>query len=258
MAEVFDSVAQSDDALRRRVGAFLTTSAHGREAVELLENLSALGEPCIFGGMLRDLARGPTRSFASDIDIVVDCEPEALDLFLGTMPSHRNRFGGYRLQRQNGWYDVWALSNTWAIKQGHVQANSLAGLTTTTFFSWDSVIYLYKTREIARSRQYYENLTSGIVDLNLKNNPSLLGAVARTLRILADWKSGISPALADFLFEQLKLNRAEDIVAAQRATIGHVSVGLRQLAPLLRELSKRDFFETAFRYTRQEAPRSFS
>lgn len=258
MAEAFHSIARDDDALRGRVDEFLATSAHGREAIELLQRLSALGEPCIFGGMLRDLARGPRGSFTSDIDIVVDCEPEALDLFLENKPSHRNRFGGYRLQCQNGQYDVWALSNTWAIRQGHVQANSLSDLTNTTFFSWDSVIYLYKTRDIARSRQYYEDLTSGIVDLNLKNNPSLLGAVARTLRILADWKNGISPALADFLFEQLKLNRAEDVVAAQRATIGHVSVGLRQLAPLVRELSKRDFFEAAFRYARREAPRCFS
>jgi hypothetical protein len=63
-----------------------------------------------------------------------------------------------------------------------------------------------------------------------------------------NWKNAISPSLTDFLFEQLNLNRAEDIVAAQKVTIGHVPFNRRQLAPLRRELRNRDFFDKSFRY----------
>jgi predicted nucleotidyltransferase len=243
-----ESITPNDGALRRRIEDFLSTTPQGREAVALLERLTTVGDPCIFGGMVRDIARGPTESFASDIDIVIDCDPAALDDFLTDFSPHRNRFGGYRIQCKSGQFDLWALTNTWAIKEGHVQATSLADLTKTTFFSWDSAVYLYRSRDVATCLDYYEHLNSGVVDLNLKINPSVLGAVARTLRILADWKTAISPKLTDFLFEQLSLNRAEDIVAAQKTTIGHVSFNRRQLAPLRRELSKKDFFNGSFRY----------
>jgi predicted nucleotidyltransferase len=245
---MLESTAHNDSTLRDRIEHFLSTTSQGREAIDLLDRLTTVGDPCIFGGMVRDIARGPEGSFTSDIDIVIDCDPAALDRLLADLAPHRNRFGGYRLQCKSGQFDLWALSNTWAIKEGHVKASSLSDLTKTTFFSWDSAVYLYRSRELATCRNYYAHLDSGVVDLNLRINPSVLGAVARTLRILADWKNAISPRLTDFLFEQLTLNRAEDIVAAQKATIGHVSFNRRQLAPLRRELSKKDFFAKSFRY----------
>jgi hypothetical protein len=151
-------------------------------------------------------------------------------------------------------FDVWALKDTWAIKQGLVEASGLGDLTKTTFFDWDAAVYLPTERVLYCAADYFDRIDSGIVNINLQENPNPLGAIARTLRLLVDWEVGLSRRLADFLWEQIRVHDANALIQAQKYTLGHVPVKRKSIPVLHRKLGARDFFEQDFRYLRPKRP----
>jgi hypothetical protein len=96
-------------------------------------------------------------------------------------------------------FDVWALHDTRAIKEGLVGASGLPDLTKTTFFDGDAAVYIPTESVLHCSVDYFNRIHSGVVIINLEENPNPLGAIARTLRLLVDWEVGLSRRLADFL-----------------------------------------------------------
>lgn len=233
-----------------RIEKYLRTEGPGAEARELIERLSAIGEVGIFGGMVRDFARGKDEDFSSDIDIVVDVDAEKLNGIFEGFRVRRNRFGGYRLRKKEATFDVWTLSNTWAIKQGLVSASSLADLTKTTFFDWDAAVYVPRTHMLHCSEDYLERIHSGMVKINLEPNPNPLGAIARTLRLLLDWNVRLSPELKDFLLSKLDVYDERDVSKAQKVTIGHVYVRSDSVERLRHWLREPDLFDSTFRRER--------
>jgi predicted nucleotidyltransferase len=240
--------------LGRRIDTFLTSDARGIEAHELIERLSAVGTVGIFGGMVRDMARSGSHAFASDIDLVVDGNADDLPNAFAKCRAERNRFGGYRLSGRHVKFDVWALQDTWAIRQRLVGASGLADLTKTTFFDWDAAVYIPTERILHCSIDYFDRINSGVVTINLEENPNPLGAMARTLRLLVDWEVGLSRRLADFLWKQIQAHDANSLVRAQKYTLGRVPVKGQSIPALHRKLSARDFFEPDFRYARSRRP----
>lgn len=204
MARTAACPVTTEHELRERVEAYLADPAlGGPEISETISRLRPLGDVAIFGGMLRDLARGGAGAFRSDVDLVVDCEAEELDRFVRDLPVARNKFGGYRFVGRRFAYDLWALPNTWAVREGHVAAQGLADLTKTTFFDCDAVVYDAGTRAIHWSDGYLDQLQARTVEINLEDNPNRLGVLARTLRILYDWQQSIGPQLAWYLCQGL-------------------------------------------------------
>jgi hypothetical protein len=216
----------------------------------MIDRLSAVGPVGIFGGMLRDIARSGSEAFASDIDLVIDGPSESLPEMLTGQQAKRNRFGGYRVYGRHAQFDVWSLHDTWAIKEGLVSASSLADLTKTTFFDWDAAVYLPHFDMLHTTEDYPDRLRSGIVTINLEPNPNPLGAVARTLRLLLDWQVGLSDELVEFLWKNLSAYNGGQLVDAQKLTIGRVPLRSQSIRRLRRELSNRDFFESAFWHER--------
>lgn len=236
--------------LGRRIETFLKSDARGIEAHELIQRLSTVGKVGIFGGMVRDIARSGSDAFASDIDLVVEGDADDLAGLFAGGTAERNRFGGYRLDGHHVKFDVWALHNTWAIKEGLVRASGLGDLIKTTFFDWDAVVYIPLEHKLHCSADYFERIDSGVVTINLEQNPNPLGAIARTLRLLVDWEVGLSQHLADFLWQQIRAYDVNSLVRAQKYTLGHVPVKRQSIPVLHRKLSARDFFQKDFRYPR--------
>jgi hypothetical protein len=246
--------ARSGSELKRRVETFLKSDDRGVESRALIDHLGTIGQVGIFGGMLRDFARYGSESFASDVDLVVDGDTDSLAALFAGSTAERNRFGGYRLNGRHVKFDVWTLKDTWAVKQGLVEASGLGDLTKTTFFDWDAAVYLPTERVLYCAADYFDRLDSGIVNINLEENPNPLGAIARTLRLLVDWEVGLSRRLADFLWEQIRIHDANALIQAQKYTLGHVPVKRKSIPILQRKLSARDFFEQDFRYLRPKRP----
>ncbi len=239
---------ESRDELRHRIEKYLSTSDRGSDIQNLIDRLKPLGDVAIFGGMARDFARGGEKLFQSDVDMVVDVEPEKLDAFFSNIPVIRNRFGGFRLEGRYTQFDVWALQTTWAIREQHVAADNLSDLTRTTFFDWDAVVYMSRSREIHYCNNYIENIHTKIVDINLHCNPNTMGAIARTIRILIDWQGALAPNLANFLERSLEKHCSTAIENAQRKTIGRVSMEARKLHALKDQLRRRETTKRTFKF----------
>lgn len=234
--------------LKERVENYLASSSRGADIRELVEKLRGVGDVAIFGGMLRDFARGGEQVFNSDIDLVIDAEPEQLGAFFSDFHVHRNRFGGYRLNGRTTQFDVWALQSTWAIRERYVQASQLNDLIQTTFFNWDAIVYIIESQEIVACSNYIENIHKRTVDINLSDNPNVLGAIARTLRILVDWQGELAPALTDFLAKSLDDHCPAEIEKAQARTIGRVSIKGHKINALKDQLRRRDTARSSFKF----------
>jgi hypothetical protein len=249
-----EGLVNSAEELKTRVDGFLAEGERGAEARAMIDRLSVIGPVGIFGGMLRDIARMGREGFVSDIDLVVDGPSALLADALAGQTAERNRFGGYRVYCRHAQFDVWSLQDTWAIKQGLVSASSLADLTKTTFFDWDAAVYLPCSNILHCPDDYLDRLRSGVVTINLEPNPNPLGAVARTLRLLLDWRVGLSEHLVEYLWHQLSAHDRNQVVRAQKITIGRVPLKSTSIRRLRRELSKRDFFDRTFRHERAKRP----
>jgi len=162
-------------------------------------SLEELGRVRLFGGSVRDVFLGEKHN--SDLDFVVDCDPADLINF---MPKEVvvNNFGGFKLLVANQAIDVWACSNTWAFKQGIIPYDP-EKLITTTFFDWDMITYDTKTKKFNMSLDYINVIKSGIISINLLQNPSPVNVAIRALYWQEIKQIKLSQNLKKFMRETL-------------------------------------------------------
>lgn len=192
--------------LKKKVSYFLSSSKFGRQEVTaLLDQLQELGEVVIFGGMLRDLSLLGNDGFDSDIDLVIDTDNEdELDAFLQSWKPVQNKFGGYRLKLSRWEVDIWSLKSTWAFKKGYVEDGSFADLCKTTFFDWDGIVYNVGDGSILAVDGYLDHINTGLLDINLENNPNPMGNIVKAFRYREKYGAGFSSRLAKYIYENLE------------------------------------------------------
>lgn len=206
-------VAKLSD-LRKRLARFLTEKACGRDEVHrFLSKLKPIGEVAIFGGMIRDVALAGIEGFNSDLDLVVDVETPLTesDTFLSilreysfTQKIEMNKFGGYRVCLDKWKLDIWRAQDTWAIKQGLVQYDSLDSLRKTTFFNWDAILYSLGSGKLLVADNYIETINTRALDFNLLESPNALANVIKSLRYYEKYDANFSPRLASYVCDYLK------------------------------------------------------
>lgn len=189
--------------LRRRASQLLFSSRYaGDEVRDLLRRVGELGPVAAFGGVLRDLCLAPPSAFHSDLDLVV-CSETASSLagVLRNAGGKRNRYGGFRLSRGRWVLDVWALRDTWAIREGLVTEPSFAGLVNTTFFNWDAIVFELNTKQLYYGKRYYEDLESNLLEINLEPNANPAGNVIRALDFAMKRRARLGPLLAGYVHQ---------------------------------------------------------
>jgi hypothetical protein len=203
----------TDRSLRAKVRGFFRSEDRGqRQVARLIDRLADVGPIAIFGGMLRDLALDRIAAFKSDIDLVVARgDGERLHDALQPYAALRNRFGGYRFTYAGWKIDLWALEDTWAIKAGHVAGHDLEDLVSTTFFSWDAVVFEYGSGAIHSHASFYESIEKRTVDINLEPNPFEIGAAGRALRLIQARAGRLQPRRSEWLYSRLEDIEAADI-----------------------------------------------
>lgn len=203
--------------IRQRARQVLATYAGGT-LTPILADLRKMGDVGVFGGLMRDTALDPPALFASDVDLVIAVHDEAqLDHYCESRSAVRNRFGGYRLALpRGGRIDVWPLQRTWAFREGVRRGSSLADLVGTTYFSWDSIVYDLNSGRIHCRRDYVDKIESSIVDIELPDNPYPLGALVRTLRLIASSRANVTYKLACHTLELFGAHSANDVAFAER------------------------------------------
>lgn len=168
---------------------------------------------------MRDLALHGTAAHPADIDLVVEIDGDQdIAEFLAPYQPRRNRFGGFRFQSERWSFDVWRVQDTWAVREGLVQANSLDDLVRTTFFDWDALLYVHRSGSVTALPDYFERLASRVVDINLPQNPNPLGNLVRALRILVLGRALLGSRLMAFVWNQFGQVDDDAILAAESSS----------------------------------------
>jgi|GEM_PF-1561068 len=195
-------IARDEKILKRRVDDYLWRDK-SKTVLALRQVLVAefgdFEKVSIFGGMIRDIARGGKRGFRSDVDLVIDAPVAQVKELAKKMAAKPNLFGGFGYTSTRWEIDFWALETTWAHKQGHIKASSVDDLMEGTFFDWDAVHYDIKSRKLHSQSGYLEKIRSRTLGVNLVKTPSAVGNAVRAVRRVLLWDLKASQSLLDFV-----------------------------------------------------------
>lgn len=179
-------------ALKKRVDRFFNSETSVRTEVHDFIGFFIKNKINIFsfGGLVRDIGLFSVRDFESDVDLVVDIDRETLCYLINTLDKtlklrvKENKFGGFRINKNDWYFDIWCAKDTWAIKENYVKYTGIESLLKTTFLNWDSVLFNLNDKKLICERNYFDNLTGGELDLVLSYTPNELGALVRVMRAI--------------------------------------------------------------------------
>lgn len=233
------SVATDKSTLKKRLDRFIWDSPRPRSVAlrrALREDFMTLGRTAVIGGMVRDFAHRGRSGFGSDVDLVIDAAPEAVDSFAREKRAEPNRFGGFSLTAGTWKIDFWALRTTWGSRQGHASVDSLEDVTKCTFFDCDAVIYDLEARRVFCRDDYLDRMRSGVIEINLLPNPSINGNLIRAIRRMLLWDFEAGPRLSEFITEHLDEDRFERIADVDRKLYAGALIARSQSAANLKKV----------------------
>lgn len=185
------------------------TQVYSSEFGDLLNRLKNLGDVGLTGGSIRDWSLG---RFPRDIDLAVATSAtilrdsiESSEYLIG-----RTSFGGYRLKIDAILCDVWALEDTWSIKQQSSFLVSFDSLVRTAFFNADAVVFNVHTGEL-HEYGFLEAMEQRMLDIVNEQNPFPHICAARALVFKQNYQMRWSKRVREFVRKWTE----EDLVAAQ-------------------------------------------
>lgn len=186
-----------------------------------------------FGGTLRSLLLSRLNNNSPgrprDIDIVIDgASPEELRGSFEPFISRQTRFGGLQLKRINWQFDVWPLSETFALKERGIEFPDFEDLPTTTFFNIEAVaIEIWPRRGHARrifstDDQFFHGIINRTIEINREVNPFPELCVVRALVMAANLQWKVGCRLLSYLAKHGSRMSPSDFEAIQKTHYGKV------------------------------------
>ncbi|WP_148266073.1 hypothetical protein [Pseudovibrio sp. FO-BEG1] len=170
--------------------------------MDTITKLQKVGDLAIVGGMLRDITLAGNRAFSSDIDLVINPkDPEEFHDLARQLKGKRNRFGGYAFDTGIWSVEVWSLPETWAHIHQHSCIETFDDLRKATFFDCDAIIYNIENKELYVSDDYFQRLSDRVINVNLEQNPNIIGNIVRAFRYAYNkdmrWERDLSLFIAE-------------------------------------------------------------
>ena len=175
-------VKNSSDFKRRLRRFFHNGSGSQYEARVLLDELSSVADIYIFGGLVRDLAIYGNKGVVSDIDVVYEGRQEDVLSILKKYKNSQNKFGGWRLLAGEWEVDIWKASDSWVVKEGYSEYNTIRSLLGTTITNWEGALYCWNENKIICHDNYFEDLSSKYLDVNKRENPNVIAMYVKIFR----------------------------------------------------------------------------
>lgn len=228
--------------LGQSVSDFLESNhPSARELAEsVVRPLQSLGEVCVIGGLVRDIAfYGLAERPVSDVDLVVAATPEQVRRVALSLGAKPNRFGGFGVTSRAFKADFWAMSTTWAIKGASVRVRTLEDLRDCTFFDWDGVVFSTTRRKVFALPRYLDRLKRRVLEINLETNPNPTGNLVRALRRLVMWDARAGQRLRSFIERNLPQHEWRHIQDLERQSF---------TIPYLGGFSSSGYFKTEVLY----------
>jgi hypothetical protein len=193
------------------------------------------------GGFLRSVANAER---PRDLDVIFNLSDDKLYRYITdkSIPTHRNRFGGFKLDFNGITMDVWASETNWAFVENVVATGHrdiISGIAHGTFLNYDSLVFDLRTQKINVSA-YNECVRTQTLDIIRKSNvyagrnPGKMANVIRAFRIRQKTGLHFSEALSRYIVAQFAdagirdYDRAADYLLQFIATKPSEKYGLLQ------------------------------
>lgn len=163
----------------------------------MLNEIMECGPSVIMGGAIRDWQLGKT---PHDIDIVVDCPTERLEILSKYKPL-KNKFGGYKLTLNKTEFDIWNLDSTWAINNNSKFEKQISTLPETVFLNIDAIMYYMRTGELV-DKGFAQAMKSRMLDIVYEPNPYPYFCVSKSLVTMQKYDLQPSQRLKQFIRDQ--------------------------------------------------------
>ncbi|MFW5794887.1 MAG: hypothetical protein ACOCV1_05345 [Bacillota bacterium] len=172
----------------------------------------------LVGGAIRDIA--VRQVLPRDIDNIVEKEEE-LDKALNDFKYTKNRFGGFKLEIGNLYFDIWTMKDHWAFKKGIFECN-YDNLSKTTFLNIDSLILDLKNQKF-QVEIFNRAIEEKLLDITLPNeyiteNPTPEVNILRLLIFKKEWGLEFSDLVNEYIFSWLdnSINHISKLIEAQK------------------------------------------
>lgn len=182
---------------KKKIQVFLGEELGETHPIQHLK--SSLADLAIFGGMIRDLTLGRPEFFNSDIDLVSSASAEEIYCAIRNYSPVRNRFGGYRFFFLGRPYDIWSLEDTWAVREGYVNAKCIEDLCRTTFFTTDAAIFNINSECFYLPKFCRQSIRRKILDINLIHNPYPAKMAMKAIDLSVKRGFKLSPGLCEYV-----------------------------------------------------------
>jgi hypothetical protein len=139
-------------------------------------------------------------------------------------------------------FDVWPLSETWALKEYSLAAD-IAIFSTTPFLNIDAIAVEARVAR-GRARQIYERgffdaIKNELIDINFEPNPYPEVCAMRALVLAAKLKYAISPRLGNFIAAQVARSSIMALVDAQLSHYGRIRCTAMELNNWIEEINQQ-------------------
>ncbi|HEY3049439.1 MAG TPA: hypothetical protein VGJ72_18500, partial [Polaromonas sp.] len=110
---------------------------------------------------------------------------------------------GFRFVIEKQRFDIWALPDTWAFKNGFASGSDFPDLLKTSFFNVDAACYHVNQHELFCLDGYEDWVKDGLLDINLAHNPNPMNMARRALVLMQTHQLGMTRRLAQFVVTSL-------------------------------------------------------
>ena len=235
--------AKKSSDLAKRVRRFLSRERRrDRRLSSLLDCLESRRDVYLYGGILRDIALYGISKLDSDIDLVCVGSRDLVGSVVKEkrFPFRENKFGGFRVQTEWWFVDLWHAEETWAFREGGCEYHGVESLLGATITNWESILCRLDDHRLIHGENYFRDLNERYLHVVLERNPNPLGMYVRIMRAYACKEAAVlSGKAAEVVSGGLKVYSFDDIRAYEQ---GHYRV--QYIGESVYELFKKRLMKT--------------
>lgn len=203
-------------------------------AMDFWKTLKESTECYVFGGFIVDYLN--RKLSHRDIDFVVrEISPEIIKM-IEIYDGIKNSFGGYKIKIDNIMVDLWALKDTWAIRQlNFMDLDLIDILPSTSFFNSTAIIFSINDQKLKYHKAFLDYLNKNTLDILFVENPYPELCLVKTYQLVKSQKLKLSDKLLDYVFDNFK-NHIDSINEIQIKHYGEVKFPDSELNKFYNEL----------------------
>lgn len=191
----------------------------------------------LFSGVIRNYFINKKFEKLRDIDFIIEDELDIISMF-PTLDINRNSFGGYKININGLFIDLWVIKDTWGLNYGQLKLafNQIQHLPNTTFFNFSSILYSLNNKEFIIGKPFLKFLKERKIDVVLEENPFPSLCIVNSFYYSEKYKIKISEKLKSYLYNNYQ-NNIEKFEETQMKHFGEIIYEKNELLKRINKLN---------------------